>query len=193
MKTSKRQGRPQKRAYGIDKAAILACAMGIIEEDGLDALSFRSLAAKLGVTPMAVSYHVGNRNQMIADLIAQSFEGIATEVPDGTPSQKLRFLLLRYCEVALASSSLVRCMLSDQKLMPEAVLQFGELVRQQTRALNDTDDGEVMLNLVIDYVHGFVFAATAAPPDIKLSTGDCAKSLDWLLDMIKANALSQPA
>ncbi len=176
MKSSKRPGRPHKHADAIDKAAILSCAAAVIEEGGLDALSFRALAVRLGVTPMAVSYHVGSRDQMIADLIAQSFEGVASDVPEGTPSEKLRFLLLRYCEVALAHSSLVRCMLSDPKKIPEAVQQLSELVRQQTRSLNDGDKGDVMLNLLIDYTHGFVFSAAAAPPQIKLTLDDCAKA-----------------
>lgn len=191
MNASNRPGRPRKHAGAVDKSAILACAMTMIEENGLDALSFRTLATRLGLTPMAISYHVGNRDQMIADLLVQSFEGIAEDVPDGTPSQKLRFLLLRYCDAALAKPSLVHCMLHDPTMMPEVILELNELIRQQTQTLNGADDGDVMLNLLIDYVHGFVFSAVAAPPHIRLTTEDCAKSIDWLLDMMRMNSSSQ--
>lgn len=190
MKISKRPGRPSKQAASISKAAIYACAMDIIKEDSVDALSFRILARRLGVTPMTVSYHVGSRDQMIAELIAQHFTDIATVVPDGTPGQKLRFLLLRYCEAALANSSLVRCMLRDPNQMPEAILHLTKLIRCETQTLNEGDEGDVMLNLVVDYVHGFVFAAAAAPPHVKLTTDDCARSLDWLLGIIRAKASS---
>ena len=183
MKPTKRPGRPKKQANRVDKTAILACALTIIEDGGLNDLTFRALAAKLGVTPMAVSYHVGSRDQMIAELIERAFEGVASDVPNGSPSEKLRFLLLRYCEVALTNSSLVRCMLAEPKLMPKSVLLLTDQVRQQTQKLNMGDMDDVMLNLVIDYVHGFVFSTDAAPKHVKLTLEDCARVLDWLIGM----------
>jgi AcrR family transcriptional regulator len=172
MKPTKRRGRPSKTADIIDKAAILSCAKRIIEVDGIDALSFRSLAAKLGVTPMAVSYHVGSRDEMVADLLTQSFKDIDKVVSEGTPTQKLRTLLVNYCAVALEHAGLVQCMLNNPTLMPQSILLFGELVRQQTKKLNDGDEGDAMLNLVIDHLHGFAFSAIAAPLHIVLTTND---------------------
>lgn len=160
--------------------------MEIVRTGGVEAVSFRVLAKELGVTPMAVRYHVGSRDQMIADLIEQAFADIALEPPEGTPGQRLRHLLLSYCDLAVANSKLVQSMLQDPAKMPDALTRFTDMVRRETRRLNDGDEADVMLNLVIDYIHGFVFVAAAAPAQTPLARADCARSLDWLLEKVGA-------
>ncbi|MEP3277678.1 MAG: hypothetical protein ABJN26_13775 [Stappiaceae bacterium] len=189
MNGSKRPGRPGKDTTTVDKSNVLKCAMGIINQEGVDALSFRVLAKKLGVTAMAVRYHVGSRDQMIADLIELAFAGVDEEPPAAqrreTPGQRLRYLLLKYCDRALERAELVRCILRDPTKMPTSLVRLTDLIRCETRTLNDGDDGDVMLNLMIDYVHGFVFAAISAPAHMTLTNEDCARSLDWLLERVE--------
>ena len=188
MTEIKRRGRPSLKKDNINKARILACAKSVIESAGLEGLSFRSLAKELGVTPMAIRYHVGSRDRMVADLIEHSFRSVIAETPTELPAQKLSSLLLGYCDLALANSSLVLCMLHNPKLMPESIIQFTDLVRQQTQALNSGDKDDAMLNLLIDHLHGFVFSATAASSNLILTKDDYAKSLNWLLDLIMKNS-----
>lgn len=185
MKASKKVGRPKKHAAAVSKEKIHACALEIVNSEGVDRLSFRSLAKKLGVTPMAISYHVGNRDQMITAIIARAFVGISVEPPAGTPCQRVRHLLLRYCDLALLNSNLVQCLLREPTKMPGELAQFTELIRQETQKINSEDKNDAMLNLLIDYIHGFIFSAVAAPADTPLTSEHCAQSLDWLLAKVE--------
>ena len=186
MPQSKRRGRPKKQSDGVDKSSIFTCALSMIETRGLEHLSFRTLAAELGVTAMAVSYHVGSRDQMLSDLTAQVFADVASSVPNGTHSAELRHYLARYCELALQNADLVRFMLTKPDSLPNALQEFTAQIRLRTQAINDGDIDDVMLNLLIDYVHGFVFSADAAPTEICLTLEDCMKSVDWLMAVLES-------
>ncbi|WP_341366186.1 hypothetical protein [Yoonia sp. BS5-3] len=186
MPEVKRRGRPKKQSGGVDKAAVLRCAQSVLETHGLEKLTFRALAAKLGVTAMAAKYHVGSRDQLLSDLAAQIFEGIDAGDAGETPSAELRQLLVRYSELALKNADLVRFLLSNPNCMPKALGEFTTQVRRRTQAINHGDAGDVMLNLLIDYVHGFVFAADAAPTGVNLTLDNCMSSIDWLMDVMES-------
>jgi AcrR family transcriptional regulator len=66
-------GRPKR----IDRAQVLAEALAIADEKGLDAVTMASLAERLGVTPMALYRHVANK----ADLLDGVVELLLTEFP----------------------------------------------------------------------------------------------------------------
>lgn len=57
---------PQKRTIaGLSEASIVTTARALIRRDGVDALSMRSLAGELGVSPMAVYYHIADKDQLL--------------------------------------------------------------------------------------------------------------------------------
>ncbi|WP_144125732.1 TetR/AcrR family transcriptional regulator [Catellatospora sichuanensis] len=48
---------------------ILTAALALADERGLDALSMRAVAARVGVTPMALYPHVGNKDALLDGLV----------------------------------------------------------------------------------------------------------------------------
>lgn len=48
---------------------VLDAALSIVEQDGVDGLSMRALAAKLGVAVTAIYWHVGNKEQVLDALV----------------------------------------------------------------------------------------------------------------------------
>jgi len=70
-------GRPAR----IDRARLLAEALAIADEHGLDALTMAGVAARLGVTPMALYRHVASK----ADLLDGLVELLLTEFPPPPP------------------------------------------------------------------------------------------------------------
>ena len=66
-------GRPAR----IARAQVLAEALGLADEEGLEALTMAALAERLGVTPMALYRHVANK----ADLLDGVVEVLLTEFP----------------------------------------------------------------------------------------------------------------
>lgn len=63
---------PERRA--LDREGVLRAALALVDDADLNALSMRRLAARLGVTPMALYNHVSGRRDLldgIADLVAR--------------------------------------------------------------------------------------------------------------------------
>lgn len=189
MKKPKSPGRPKRQAVSLTKQAILDCAMDMIKSRGVEAASFRELARELDVTAMAITYHVGSRQQMLSDLVTQAFAGVA-EAPSACSAQdRLRHLLLSYCRKSLENVSLVQCILSNPALMSDDLKDLTDLVRRETQLINSGDEGDILLNLLVDYANGFVFAAAAAPVHASLTLADFARSLDWLLERTELQAI----
>ncbi|MET9021842.1 TetR/AcrR family transcriptional regulator C-terminal domain-containing protein [Actinopolymorpha sp. NPDC004070] len=55
----------------IDRAAIVSAAIEILDERGLDALSLRAIAARLGVRQPALYRHVDSKVDLLADVAAE--------------------------------------------------------------------------------------------------------------------------
>jgi len=53
----------------LDRAHVLTSAIAAADESGLDALSMRALAARLGVVPMALYKHVADKDDLIGGMI----------------------------------------------------------------------------------------------------------------------------
>jgi AcrR family transcriptional regulator len=57
------------KRVGLDREAIRVAAMGLMDDEGIDALSTRRLASELGVTPMALYRHVENKDEILVLVI----------------------------------------------------------------------------------------------------------------------------
>ena len=69
-------------------------ALRLADQDGRDAVTIRRLAADFSVTPMALYWHVNNKDELLAAMGDALFDGV--EVPaelSGDWTQQLRFLL----------------------------------------------------------------------------------------------------
>ncbi len=78
-----RRASPSRRRRGpgpaLDRDRVVGAALGLVDREGVAALSLRRLAAELGVTPMAVYWHVRDKAELL-DLIGERlFEMV--EVP----------------------------------------------------------------------------------------------------------------
>jgi AcrR family transcriptional regulator len=59
------------RPARIDRAAVFDATLALADEEGLAAVSMRAVAARLGVTPMALYRHVGDKSQLLDGLVEQ--------------------------------------------------------------------------------------------------------------------------
>src|SRR3984957_17417521 len=72
----------------VDK--VLATAMKMIEESGVEAFSMRKLAAELGVGTPTVYWHVGNRDELFNRLIGEISDQFGSIAPRGrTPAERI--------------------------------------------------------------------------------------------------------
>lgn len=85
--------RSDRRAAPLSKAQIVEAAIGILDQEGEDALTFRALAKRLATGSGALYHHVSSKDDLLAaatdDLIAHVARRAAAEA---TPDERLRAL-----------------------------------------------------------------------------------------------------
>jgi len=78
---------PQRR--GLTRAEILAAALDLADDEGLPAVSMRSVAQRLGVTPMALYRHVGDKEALLDGLVELLLADADAGSPDaGSPEDQ---------------------------------------------------------------------------------------------------------
>ncbi|MES2262774.1 MAG: TetR/AcrR family transcriptional regulator [Pseudomonadota bacterium] len=68
---------PIKYHHGDLRAALVSAALGVVERDGYEAISLRSLAEELGVSRGAPYRHFNERNDLLAAVASHGFEILA--------------------------------------------------------------------------------------------------------------------
>lgn len=168
-------GRPSSTSRSLSKTDILDAALELLGEGGEKAVSFRAVAKRLGVTAMAVAHHVGSRADMLRCLVERAFSGVDGPADGETPTARLRFLLTRYCRVVLEHPDVVRCVFADPALFTQQLVALTDQIRTNIAELGDSDDRDVLLNVIVDYTHGFAISVSAADQE---AVGDAAQKLD---------------
>lgn len=96
-----RRGRPPAKGRGpagpatLGPLAIFEAALALIDEQGLAAFNIRALAARLGVAPAAIYWHVPNRDALVSGAIALMLGGMDGGVAPASSWQQTIAALLR--------------------------------------------------------------------------------------------------
>ena len=183
-------GRPPKSSQRLTKQLILQTALPIVREQGADALTFRVLADRLKVTPMAVTYHTGSKHELLADLVGLAFQNTLKDVSGGCPKTKARRILSAYFRRAVLNANLLRAILADVSLLSGDLIEISNELRACTQQLDQGDQNDVLLHLLIDYTHGFVLAASSGERN-RLTSDDFLRGVDWVLARVTGDAIGQ--
>lgn len=103
--------------HGDLKSALIKEALRLLEEQGLSALSLRSIAQNVGVSHMAPYSHFKNKTELFQSVAAHGFNLLASNMQSLNNQQAPQALILaygaQYIEFALAHPSLYRLMQSQ--------------------------------------------------------------------------------
>ncbi len=83
-------GRPPSGAERLTRAGIVAAAVELADAQGLAALSMRSVAQRLGVTPMSLYNHVAHKEELLDDMVEAVFAEFYAPVPGAEWRSELR-------------------------------------------------------------------------------------------------------
>ncbi len=128
--------------HGDLRRALLEASVQLIARDGVEALSLREVAQRVGVSPAAPYHHFSNKAQLLGAIAATGFDGLAQAMdqavaksPPGDPIARLRALGEAYVAFALARPTEFRLMfrpglVSDKDLPPDCTPDrtFGALM-----------------------------------------------------------------
>ena len=154
--------RDQDRRPKLTRQRVVAEALAVIAHDGAQALTMRSLAARLGVVPGAVYHHVGNKQQL-QDLL---LDGVLAEVdvhldPSQPWPQQLKILAHRLRQVLEAHPGIAGILKTRDPLGPHALaLAEAFLEPLQAAGFGDRDAGLAFF-LLLDYTIGFAVSTPA--------------------------------
>ena len=104
--------------HGDLRAAIIATAITMAEEQGVAALSIRAIARRLGVSHAAPARHFANRSALLAGVAAAAFSLFSDELEKSargaTEEARLSALGVAYVRFALRRPALFRLMFNPE-------------------------------------------------------------------------------
>jgi AcrR family transcriptional regulator len=151
---------PDRRPQ-LTRERIVTEALAVIAQDGVQALTMRSLAARLGVVPGALYHHVGNKQQL-QDLL---LDGVLAEIdfhtdPSLAWTQHLKVLAHRLRQVLEAHPGVAAILKTRDPLGPHSLaLAEALLAPLQAAGFADRQAG-LAFSLLVDYTVGFAVSAT---------------------------------
>jgi AcrR family transcriptional regulator len=150
---------PDRRPQ-LTRQRVVAEALAVIAHDGAQALTMRSLAARLGVVPGALYHHVGNKQQL-HDLLLDS---VLAEVdfhtyPSLAWTDQLKVLAHRLREVLEAHPGIAVILKTRDPLGPHSLaLAEAFLAPLQATGFADREAGLAFF-LLVDYTIGFAVSS----------------------------------
>jgi AcrR family transcriptional regulator len=141
---------------------IVTEALTVIAEDGIQALTMRRLATRLGVVPGALYHHFGNKQQL-QDLL---LDGVLAEIDVHTDpalawTDQLKLLAHRLRQVLEAHPGVAAILKTRDPLGPHSLaLAEAFLAPLQTAGFGDRQAGLAFF-LLVDYTIGFAVSSPA--------------------------------
>jgi AcrR family transcriptional regulator len=151
-------------AAGLDERVVVAAALGILEQQGVDGLTMRVLADQLGVSVGAAYKHVSSKHDLLR-LVTLELVGRAEaqDLPDAEPFARVKHLLLAYRSVMSPYSGLPAYMSRHMEEM--APVRLTLLIRDALVAAGFQDDGpERAMRVLFFYTSGALLTLPAAGP-----------------------------
>jgi AcrR family transcriptional regulator len=151
----------QDRRPRLTRERVVTEALAVIAEDGVPALTMRSLASRLGVVPGAVYHHVRNKEQL-QDLL---LDGVLAEVEFDLDSslhwtEQLKVLAHRLRRVLEAHPGVAGILKTRDPLGPHSLaLAEAFLSPLLATGFGDREAGLVFF-LLVDYTIGFAVSGT---------------------------------
>jgi AcrR family transcriptional regulator len=147
---------------GVTRDAVAAAAAELVAADGLEALSVRQVANRLGVWPTTVMHHAGGRRDgLLALLIEHLAASIRTE-PDGGWRARLVALAHEIRRVALAHRGLADVLLRSGAAGPQALRLADAILAALDDAGLEPHDAQDAYDVFLTYVLGSAGRQTTA-------------------------------
>ncbi|MCA2225936.1 TetR/AcrR family transcriptional regulator C-terminal domain-containing protein [Nonomuraea aurantiaca] len=140
------------------RAQVLQAAIELLDEVGLDGLTMRLLASRLGVRAGALYRHYPSKQALLDAMVAHLVVPPGEAVPpplDGPWDERLRGLAIGTRELMLAHRDGARLMSTFQNPGSEAVAFYHDLIATLAAAGVPADTAAAAVDTVMAYVNGY--------------------------------------
>ena len=161
---SKTTKTPKERPQ-LSRERILAGAVAVADQGGVDALTIRSLAAHLGVKPMSLYYYVANKSEILDAIVDGIFNEISLPTVDGDWRAEIH-LRATSARHVLRRHSWVIGLLESRTSPGPATLRHHDAMLGTLRGAGFSIQMTAHAYALIDsYVYGFALQEAALPFD----------------------------
>ncbi len=171
---------------------VLATAMKMIEDDGVEAFSMRKLAAELGVGAPTVYWHVGNRDELFNKLIEEITDQFGRITPEGdTPAERIASISNTLLREVRSRPQLVA--LSSTQGRGEAIFTKAQavLAREVTASGLHGEDAAFAVATILFHLGGFIMLEYALSPDYRVRGAQVWAQRDTEIDEAMSIRLQQ--
>ena len=157
--TARGRGRPPSGGKTVLPERILSEALSIVDTDGLDGLTMRALAARVGINPMTIYYHFKDRDGLIKALAEWVYADVtAPELGDAL--KRVHGLLTAYYAKVARYPTLTLAIFAQPTLFPDHAKRItADLIGLLSERDHATQHTLRWTNILVDYTHGAALAA----------------------------------
>lgn len=149
----------------LDRTKILDAALAIVDREGVDGFTIRTLAKALGVYPTAIYWYIPGRNALLAAVVDHALHDVLPAAPSDDWRDWLRQLFRRYREAVRRHPNIAPLggaqLISNGGVRPELIDQILTVLETAGFA---GDHLRRAYNVVIAVMTGFVTIEFAARP-----------------------------
>ena len=147
----------------LSRERVLHAAMAVADTAGVRALTIRSLAAELGVTPMSVYYYVANKSEILDGIVDEVFAEIDLPPGDGDWRSEIR-RRARSARQVLSRHPWAIALLESRKTPGPATLRHHDAMIGTLRNAGFSVEMTAHAYALLDsYVYGFTLQEAAMP------------------------------
>ena len=182
--------------HGDLRRALLEEAGNVLENEGADAISLRRLARSLGVSHAAPGHHFADRAELLAELAADGYAGLAGALAKARESKPpeawLRATGRAYIRFGMANPERYRMMFASQllgedcpeRLRAESSGAYMMLLQASYQGLPDVDPAEYQVGVTELFAWSLVHGAVMLWLDGQLGPGVDREAFLALTDRI---------
>ncbi len=154
-----------KERLPLSRERVLRGAIAVADSAGVRALTIRSLAAELGVTPMSVYYYVANKSEILDGIVDEVFSEIELPPGDGDWRSEIR-RRARSARQVLNRHPWAIALLESRKTPGPATLRHHDAMIGTLRNAGFSVEMTAHAYALLDsYVYGFAIQEAALPFD----------------------------
>jgi AcrR family transcriptional regulator len=157
----RRVGRPNKPVVTHDR--VIRAALGILDRQGIDAVTMRGIARRLGVDPMAIYNYYDDRNAVLAAAGAFAFDSLEVKPATGW-RRRVEALAEAYVDLIARRGALLQHLIAHADTTPAAIRAFDAKFAD---AVGDMRLRPSAKEAVVDFLHGFAFGVPRTGLDAK--------------------------
>ena len=146
---------PVRRRGQLSRARILATALELVDQDGLEALTMRRLADQLRVDPMSIYNHVDGKDALLDGLADALWDQVEAPGRDSDWKEAFRLLATSLRNLAHAHPHAYSLLFSRGVLPEPALRAFDASLGALERAGLDRQAAAEMLRTLLSYAVGY--------------------------------------